>query len=69
VIGLAQFSIFTGTHKDFINGPGRKMIPPTDKKFQVEFCTVAYWKNGQIDEENLFYDQLGMMMRQLGLTQ
>jgi hypothetical protein len=29
-------------------------------------CTVAHWKNGQIDEENLFYDQVGMMI-QLGL--
>jgi hypothetical protein len=29
---------------------------------------VAHWKNGQIDEENLFYDQ-GGMMRQLGLMQ
>jgi SnoaL-like polyketide cyclase len=46
---------------------GGKTIPPTNKKFQIEFCTVAYWKNGQIDEENLFYDQMGMM-RQLGLT-
>jgi hypothetical protein len=46
-------------------GPGGKTAP-TNKKFQVEFCTVAHWKNGQIDEENLFYDQVGMM-RQLGL--
>ena len=38
------------------------------KKFQVDFCTVAHWQNGQIDEENLFYDQMGMMS-QLGLTQ
>jgi hypothetical protein len=45
-----------------------KKIPPTNKKFQVEFCTVVNWKNGQIEEENLFYNQMGMMMRQLGLA-
>ena len=49
-------------------GPRGKTIPPTNKKFQVDFCTVAHWKNSQIDEENLFYDQAGMM-RQLGLMQ
>ena len=39
-----------------------KKIPPTNKKFQVDFCTVAHWKNGQIDEENIG------MMKQLGLA-
>jgi ketosteroid isomerase-like protein len=43
-----------------------KMIPPTNKKFKVDFCTVAHWKNGKIVEENLFYDLVGMMT-QLGL--
>jgi hypothetical protein len=56
-------------NKGFINGPGRKTIPPTNKKFQVEFAQVANWKNGQIEEENLFYNQMGMMMKQLGLMQ
>jgi ketosteroid isomerase-like protein len=42
------------------------MIPPTNKKFKVDFCTVAHWKNGKIVEENLFYDVVGMMT-QLGL--
>jgi ketosteroid isomerase-like protein len=48
--------------------PEGKTISPTNKKFQVDFCTVAHWKNGKIDEENLFYDNMGMM-KQLGLTQ
>ena len=47
-------------------GPDGKMIPPTNKKFKVDFCTVAHWKNGKIVEENLFYDVVGMMT-QLGL--
>jgi ketosteroid isomerase-like protein len=41
-------------------------IPPTGKCFEVDFCTVARWDNGQIVEENLFYDLMGMMS-QLGL--
>ncbi len=48
-------------------GTGDRIITPTNKKFQVEFCTVAHWRNGQIVEENLFYDQVGMM-KQLGLA-
>lgn len=38
------------------------------KSFDVNFCTVAKWdENGQIIEENLFYD-LVTFMRQLGLS-
>ena len=37
------------------------VIPPTNKSFRVDFCTVAHWKNGQIVEENLFYDLMGML--------
>ena len=30
-------------------------IPPTNKTFKVDFCTVAHWnENGEIVEENLF---------------
>jgi hypothetical protein len=37
------------------------------KKFEVDFCTVARWdENGQIIEENLFYD-LVSFMKQIGL--
>lgn len=44
-----------------------KTIQPTHKTAKLEFCTVALWKNGEIIEERLFYDQIGMM-KQLGLT-
>jgi predicted ester cyclase len=57
---------FTGTMKGPMKGAGGKVIPPTNKKFQVEFCTVATWKNGEIVEERLNYDLLGLM-RQIGL--
>ncbi|HZD83635.1 MAG TPA: ester cyclase [Nitrososphaeraceae archaeon] len=59
---------FTGTFKGPMKGLDGKMIQPTNKKFHLEFCTVAHWKNGKILEERLFYDQVGMM-KQIGVMQ
>jgi ketosteroid isomerase-like protein len=42
-------------------------IPPTGKPFELELCTVARWDDGQIVEENIFYDQTDLM-RQIGLS-
>ena len=58
---------FTGTMKGPMKGANGKLIPPTNKSFKVEFCTVATWKNGEIIEERLFYDLVGLM-KQIGLT-
>ncbi len=58
---------FSAAMKGPMKGPGGRTIPPTNKKFHVEFCTVAHWKNGEIVEERLFYD-LTSVMRQLGLA-
>ncbi len=58
---------FTGTMKGPMKGPDGKEIPPTGKSFAVDFCTVARWHNGQIVEENLFYD-LVTFMKQIGLS-
>lgn len=58
---------FTGTMKGPMTGPDGKIIPPTNKKFEIEFCTVARWVNAEIVEEKLFYD-LMELMRQIGLT-
>ena len=58
---------FTGTHEGILIDPDGKSIPATNKKFKVDFCTVARWKDKKIVEENLFYDLVGMM-RQLDLT-
>ncbi|HEX2637341.1 MAG TPA: ester cyclase [Gemmatimonadales bacterium] len=44
----------------------RQEIPPTGRKFDVEFCTVARREDGQIVEENLFYD-LVTFMKQIGV--
>ncbi len=57
---------FTGTMKGPMKGPDGKMIPPTNKSFKLEFCTVAHWKGDEITEERLFYDLVGMM-KQIGL--
>jgi hypothetical protein len=45
---------FTGTMKGPMKGPDGKEIPPTGTSFEVDFCTVARWENGQIVEEKLF---------------
>src|ERR1039457_7245923 len=57
---------FTGTMKGLMKGADGKTIQPTNKKFHLEFCTVATWKNGEIVEERLNYDLVGFM-RQIGL--
>ncbi len=48
-------------------GPDGRMIPATNKKFELEFCTVAHWKNNEIVEEKLFYDLVGLL-KQLGVA-
>jgi len=58
---------FTGTFAGPMTGADGKEIPPTGKRFEVDFCTVARWENEQIVEENLFYD-LVTFMRQIGIT-
>jgi len=58
---------FFGTMKGPMVVAGGKTIPPTNKKFHVEFCTVAHWsESGEILEERLFYDLVGLM-REIGL--
>lgn len=60
-----SIAIFTGTMKGSMKTEEGE-IPPTNEKFKVKFCTVAHWKNGKIVEENLFYDQVGLM-KQIGI--
>jgi ketosteroid isomerase-like protein len=57
---------FHGTMRDMLSLPDGRMVAPTGRHFEVDFCTVARWKNGQIVEENLFYD-LVSMLKQLGI--
>ena len=58
---------FRGTMTGPMTMPGGTVIQPTNKSFHVDFCTVARWNElGQIVEENLFYDLMGML-KQIGL--
>ncbi|HYS99538.1 MAG TPA: ester cyclase [Thermoplasmata archaeon] len=58
---------FYGTMKGPMKAAGGKLIPPTGKSFHVEFCTVATWnEKGEITEERLFYDLVGLL-KQVGL--
>jgi predicted ester cyclase len=57
---------FTGTFKGEMKGLSGQKIAPTNKRFHIEFCTVATWKDDKITEERLFYDLVGMM-KQLGV--
>jgi predicted ester cyclase len=61
-----SIAMFRGTMKGPMKTAGGKTIPPTGKSFEIEFCTIARWDNGQIVEENLMYDLVGMM-KQLGI--
>ena len=62
-----SISIFTGTMTGPMPGPDGNDIQPTNKKFKVEFCTVAHWnEKGEITEEKLFSNLVGLM-RQIGL--
>jgi len=58
---------FTGTMKGAMAMPDGTVVPPTNGKFHIDFCTVARWnEQGEIVEENLFYDLMGML-KQIGV--
>jgi ketosteroid isomerase-like protein len=42
-------------------GTVRKEYQPTGKRFEVEFCTVARWKDEKVVEGKLFYDLVGFL--------
>ena len=46
--------------------PDGRVVSPTGKTFDLEFCTVARWKDGEIVEEKLFYDQMSFL-KQIGV--
>jgi len=49
-----------------VPGSNGTEISPSGKSFEVDFCTVARWKDGEIVEENLFYDVV-RLMSQIGV--
>ena len=63
VIGVME-----GTFTKPMPAADGKAIPPTGKPFKIEMCTVGHWKDGVMDEEYLFWDNL-TFMKQIGLGQ
>lgn len=62
VIGVME-----GTFTKPMPMPDGKTIPPTGKPFKLMMCTVGHWKDGVMDEEYLFWDNL-TFMKQIGLA-
>ena len=62
VIGVME-----GTFTKPMPAAAGKTISPTGKAFKLEMCTVGHWKDGVMDEEYLFWDNLAFM-KQIGLA-
>lgn len=58
--------VMVGTFTQPMPTPDGKLIAPTGKPLKVQFSAVDHWKDGRIDEEFLFWDNLAFM-RQVGL--
>ncbi len=56
-----------GTHNGILRSPMGD-IPPTGKSVEIRFCEVFLLRDGQIVQERLYYDLMGML-QQLGLVQ
>jgi len=61
VIGIME-----GTFTQPMPVANGKPIPPTGKAFKINMCTVGHWKNGVMDEEYLFWDNL-TYLKQIGI--
>ena len=56
-----------GTFTEPMPSSDGKTIAPTGKAFTLPMCTVGHWKDGVMDEEYLFWDNL-TFMKQIGLA-
>ena len=66
MFGQGAWTCTVAEHTGTFKGPlktERGLIQPTGKRFSVDFCTVAHWKNGEIVEEKLFYDLIGLLQQ------
>ena len=63
VIGVME-----GTFTRPMPTEGGKVIAPTGQPFKINMCTVGHWKNGVMDEEYLFWDNL-TYLKQIGVMQ
>jgi len=68
MFGQGDWTCTVATHTGTFLGPlqtEQGIVQPTGKKFSVDFCTVAHWKNGEVGKEKLFYDLIGLL-KQIG---
>ena len=59
-------SRLTGTTDGSTEGMNGNVFEPSNTKFDIEVCTVTNWKNGEIVEQKVFYDLVGMQ-KQFGV--
>lgn len=59
-------SRLTGTTNVSIKGLNESMIQPTNQTFEIGVCVVTCSKNGEVVEQKVFYDLVGMQ-KQIGV--
>jgi len=59
-------SKLTVTTDDPMRGPSRSMIQRSKQKFEIGVCIVECSKQGQVVEQKVFYDLVGMQ-KQIGV--
>jgi hypothetical protein len=59
-------SRLTGTTNVSMRGPDGNMIRPANPKFEIEVCIITCSKEGEIVEQKVFYDLVGMQ-KQIGV--
>jgi hypothetical protein len=64
----AVIGIMEGTFTRPMPTADGKSIPPTGKPYKITMCTVGHWKDGVMNEEYLFWDNL-TFMKQIGVIQ
>jgi hypothetical protein len=63
----AVIGIMEGTFTKPMPMADGKTIQPTGKPFKITMCTIGHWKDGIMNEEYLFWDNLAFM-KQIGLA-
>lgn len=63
----AVVGIMEGTFTEPMPTSDGKTVSPTGKSFKLPMVTIGHWKDGVMDEEWLFWDNLAYM-KQIGLA-
>ena len=59
-------SRLTDITNDSMGGLNENTIQPTSQKFEIEVCVVTCSKDGEVVEQKVFYDLVGMQ-KQIGV--